>query len=366
MLSQEHLALRLVRLKPSEKWIHRANGLSFVFPKEGGGKYVSKAVTQSLVPGDVLVVNETPEDEGGLCADEGGELVFWFFATNFEHLFPLFASNEICMLQNVTEGFKGTKLYGASSPLAGECHRLLAEVPPQFNLDHRSQLLRVVAAILSVEFKTAQPNRVGFIRAEVHMIQVFEKLPANELLSLSVGELAARFGCSKRHLNRLFHQHFGFSVAAMRMEMRLLKSVSLLRDPDSKIINVAEQCGFNHLGLFNTCFKRRFGATPGQWRKMSAQAEGQSLRPVNDSVVCPLRSNGLCPWAGNFDNCQPPKDGASETQKAGPARLVINVQIPNKSVEHKPVARQRKIAGIAGRQNLLQPGSLIIKKSGSS
>jgi AraC-like DNA-binding protein len=357
MLSQEHLTLRLVRLKPSEKWMHGANGLSFVFPKEGGGKYVSKAGTQRLVPGDVLVLNGTPEDEGGLCADERGGMVFWFFAVNFEHLFPLFASDEICMLQNVTEGFKGTKLYGASSPLAGECHRLLAEVPPEFNLDHRSQLLRVVAAILSVEFKGAQPHRVGFVRAEVHMIQVLEKLSANELLSLSVGELAARFSCSKRHLNRLFHQHFGFSVAAMRMEMRLLKAASLLRDPDTKVINVAEQCGFNHLGLFNTCFKRRFGATPGQWRKLSAQAEGQSVPPVNDGVNCPLRSKGLCPWAGNFDNCQPAENGASETQKAGSARLVINVQIPHKNVGHKRVASQRKIAGIAGQKNLLRPGS---------
>ena len=363
MLSQEHLTLRLVHLKPSEKWVHGANGLSFVFPKGGGGKYVSTEVTHRLAPGDVLVLNGTPPDESGLCADERGELDFWFFAANFEHLFPLFASNEICLLQNVTEGFKGTKLYGASSPLAGECHKLLAEVPPQFNLDHRSQLLRVVAAILSVEFSAAQPDRVGFVRAEEHMIQVFEKLPANELLSLSVGELAARFGCSKRHLNRLFHQHFGFSVAAMRMEMRLLKAASLLRDPDIKVINVAEQCGFNHLGLFNTCFKRRFGNSPGQWRKTSAQAEGQSVRPANDRSVCPLRSNGSCPWAGYFDSCQPPESGASETQKAGSAKLVISVQIPDESAGHKPVASQRKIAGIAGRQIPLRPGFSITKKS---
>ena len=358
MFSQEHLTLRLVRLKPSEKWIHRANGLSFVFPKGGSGKYVSTAVTQRLVPGDVLVLDGAPEGEGGLCADKGGEIVFGFFAVNFEHLFPLFAGNEICLLQNVTEGFKGTKLYGSSSPLARECHKLLAEVPPQFNLEHRSQLLRVVAAILSVEFKTVQPYRVGFVRAEEHMSQVFEKLPANELLSLSVVELAARFGCSKRHLNRLFHQHFGFSVAAMRMEMRLLKAASLLRDPDTKVITVAEQCGFNHMGLFNTCYKKRFGASPGQWRKMSTQAEGQSARPVNDSAGCPLRSNGLCPWAGNLDNsCQPAEGDASKIQKASAARLVISVRLPNKSVGHKPAAGQRKFAGITGRQNLLRPGS---------
>jgi transcriptional regulator GlxA family with amidase domain len=104
------------------------------------------------------------------------------------------------------------------------------------------------------------------------MVQVFEKLSASELINLSVGELADRFSCSRRHLNRLFHQHFGVSVAALRMEMRMLKAISLLRDADVKIINVAEQCGFNHLGLFNTCFKRRFGTSPGQWRKSTIRA----------------------------------------------------------------------------------------------
>ena len=357
MISQEHLALRLVRLKSSEKWIHKANGLSFVFPNGGTGKYVSQGVTQRLLPGDVLVLNGTPAGEGALCANESSELVFWFFAVNLEHLFPLFASNEICLLQNVTEGFKGTKVYGASTPLAGECHRLLAAVPPQFNLDHRSQLLRVAAAILSVEFKSAQHSRVGFVGGEEHMVQVFEKLSANELLSSSVGELAARFGCSRRHLNRLFHQHFGLSVAAMKMEMRLLKAVSLLRDPNTKVINVAEQSGFNHLGLFNTCFKRRFGASPGRWRKISAQAGGQPVRPLDDSLGCPLRSNGWCPWVGKSDDRQPAEGEASETPKAGSASLVMGPPIPDESVGRKPGANRRKIAGSAGRRKLIRPGS---------
>jgi len=48
MFSQEHLTLRLVRLKPSEKWIHRANGLSFVFPKGGGGNTFQKRFPNAL------------------------------------------------------------------------------------------------------------------------------------------------------------------------------------------------------------------------------------------------------------------------------------------------------------------------------
>ena len=134
------------------------------------------------------------------------------------------------------------------------------------------------------------------------MAQVMEELSATELLTLSVGEMADKFSCSRRHLNRLFHQHFGCSVASLRMEMRLLKALSLLRNPDLKIINVAEQCGFNHLGLFNACFKKRFGNTPGQWRKEPSNGE----KPVSGSGVgnpsCPMHSHGLCPWTPKPDD----------------------------------------------------------------
>ena len=140
------------------------------------------------------------------------------------------------------------------------------------------------------------------------MLQVFERLSSQELLSSSVGQLAEKFSCSRRHLNRLFHQHFGFSVAALRMEMRLVKAVSLLRDPNIKVINVAEQCGFNHLGLFNTCFKRRFGQTPGQWRKTASPAKpfegfrNRAMPQTNGSAKAAL--NGI---AAHVRTTQPEK-----------------------------------------------------------
>jgi len=266
MLAQEYLILRLIRLRVHEEWTHKGAGLALIFPKGGAGSYISGTVNHRIGPGDALVVDGAAG--GKLCphdrADDKGEIAFWTFSVCLEHLFPLFAGHEISMLQSVSELFKGAKVYPAQSAVAKECHKVLSEVSPRFDLEHRSQLLRGVAAILAEEFKSAQTQRIGFVRVEEHMIQVFENLSSRELLTSSVGELAGKFGCSRRHLNRLFHQHFGFSVAALRMEMRLLKAVSLLREPDAKVINIAEQCGFNHLGLFNTCFKRRFGNSPGQ------------------------------------------------------------------------------------------------------
>lgn len=297
MFGEDYLTLRLVRLTPSEEWSSQGEGFSFIFTKGGVGKYVSGTVVHRLMPGDILVLNAATS--GKLCAFEKNDLVFKSFSLVFEHLLPLFASNEIGLLHNFCESFKGAKTYPGSSPLAQECARLLESVPSQFNLEHRSHLLRVAASVLSLEFKSVQTLRGGFATAEDNMVRVFEKLSSNELLNLSVGDLAARFSCSRRHLNRLFHDRFGVSVATLRMEMRLLKAASLLRDPAAKVINVAEQCGFNHLGLFNTCFKRRYGSSPGQWRKLMVKTHTPMSSGIGLPRVCPLQANGICTWGGH-------------------------------------------------------------------
>jgi AraC-like DNA-binding protein len=133
------------------------------------------------------------------------------------------------------------------------------------------------------------------------MIRLFERVSAEEILNLSLDELAGRFSCSRRHLNRLFHQHFGLSVAALRMEMRLLKAVSLLRNPGPKLITLAKECGFNHLGLFNACFKRRFGLSPGQWRKNLETDRKPTPMLAAADPNCRLRVSGLCPLLGSAE-----------------------------------------------------------------
>lgn len=302
MLAQDYLTLRLVRLKGAEEWSHKREGLSILFPKSGTGTCHCHSPAQRIGAGDVLVMNGVSNFR--LSVNPGADLVFWCFSVRLDHLYPLFASLEISLLESIAETFGSPKLFPASLPLAKQCHQLVEDTPPQFNLDHRSQLLRVASVILTEEFKAAHERRTGAMGVEAHLVQIFEQLTAEELLTISVGDLASKFNCSRRHLNRLFHQYFGFSVAALRMEMRLLKAVSILRDANAKIINVAEQCGFNHLGLFNTCFKRRFGASPGQWRKTTLQGGNSPRAIVEDNSVCPLHSKGLCPKTGESNGLQ--------------------------------------------------------------
>ena len=60
MLSDDHLHLRLFRLKPSEEWVPDGTALYFVFPKGGSGNCAAGRLVQPLQPGDVLVLKAKP------------------------------------------------------------------------------------------------------------------------------------------------------------------------------------------------------------------------------------------------------------------------------------------------------------------
>jgi len=295
--TQGYLMLHSVRLKPHQIWEQEGQGLVFFFVKSGCGKFTAKNVTHSFAPGDILVFDQTAGPKIAVL-DNPGELCFLAFSVSFDNLLPLFACSEIGFLHNVVDSFKVAKIYPSDIALALECHRLLDSVPSQISLDHRGQLIRIAATILSGEFKERRNQQSRYLRTEDHMVEVLERLSASEVINLSVGQMATKFSCSRRHLNRLFHLHFGASLASLKMEMRLLKAISLLRDPDVKIIDVAAQCGFNHLGLFNTCFKRRFGLSPGRWRQSNNQRSRATACQPADNKNCPLQFNGLCALSG--------------------------------------------------------------------
>jgi transcriptional regulator GlxA family with amidase domain len=102
---------------------------------------------------------------------------------------------------------------------------------------------------------------------QLEPIDLGGKLSDDDLVNLSLEELAVVFGCSSRQLNRVFRERFGCSVVAWRMEMRLLKAASRLRDSEGDIRAIARECGFGSLGLFKTCFQRRFGVTAEEARR---------------------------------------------------------------------------------------------------
>ena len=89
-------------------------------------------------------------------------------------------------------------------------------------------------------------------------------LNAHATEPLDLGQLADAAGIGIRALQAGFHRHFGVSISQMLLDLRLahlnvrLKAAS----SDARIIDIAFDLGFTHLGRMAGAYRAKFGETP--------------------------------------------------------------------------------------------------------
>ncbi len=87
---------------------------------------------------------------------------------------------------------------------------------------------------------------------------------------LSVTTIAARQGVTPRYVQMLFEAE-GLTFSEFVLEQRLIKVRKMLgerRFAGHLVQAIALQAGFGDLSYFNRCFRRRFGMTPSDARKL--------------------------------------------------------------------------------------------------
>ncbi len=85
--------------------------------------------------------------------------------------------------------------------------------------------------------------------------------------SLSRETVAQFFNRHPNHVSRFFHEHTKQNFRSYVNEIRLKRSLPFLRDLRYNVTDVASLCGFTDLQYFIRCFRKRFGLTPGEYRK---------------------------------------------------------------------------------------------------
>ncbi|EJL89967.1 helix-turn-helix domain-containing protein [Pantoea sp. BIGb0393] len=97
---------------------------------------------------------------------------------------------------------------------------------------------------------------------------------------LHLDEVARRSGYSRWHLQRLFRQHTGFSLAEYIRQRRLTESALTLINSDEAILQVAMSYGFDTQQAYTRTFKNYFLVTPGQLRRQRRVEPDRLLFPL--------------------------------------------------------------------------------------
>ena len=91
--------------------------------------------------------------------------------------------------------------------------------------------------------------------------------------NVSLDMLAQSMNYSAAYLSRLIKKNTGQSFSELLLDLRLKKSMELLRLTDMRINDIAAKAGYNDVSYFISIFKKCTGVTPKEWRSLAKLGE---------------------------------------------------------------------------------------------
>ena len=265
---ERHLILQELILRPSGEWSPQGRGWIIGRVAEGAAYWLQAGTARDLNIGDGFLT--VANANAVLRASQLGILKLQFFTVQPQFLNGLLTVAEWHQLEQARQNPAAcVKLFTAAEPLGQKFMRLAAPEHSE-NLPARCALLQLWTGAVTSLLGTPASVPVSGNKLRERFRQIIGQMPERELADKSLTELAERLNCSERHFSRLFREEFGISLRAQQIELRLQRAGQLLADSDAKVISVAYESGYRHLGLFNAMFKRRYGVTPSEWRQQQA------------------------------------------------------------------------------------------------
>ena len=132
---------------------------------------------------------------------------------------------------------------------------------------------RMERMALSSEFSIAWHRRVGSSRGGAgtgnlqRVEQMLHTIAARFMEPLNLAELAKGTGWYPHYAAGQFRRWIGVPPIEFLLQQRIAHAKHLLTVCDSRVIDVAEECGFESQSSFYALFTRRTGQTPAAYRR---------------------------------------------------------------------------------------------------
>ena len=105
-------------------------------------------------------------------------------------------------------------------------------------------------------------------------VRVMESTALDEL---SVFKMAKQLGIGERWFRSLFQQELGTTPQTYLLNKKLDLAKTLLDSTSQPITAIALNAGFNSVRRFNDAFKKKFGATPSSFKKLTGKSATQTI-----------------------------------------------------------------------------------------
>lgn len=122
--------------------------------------------------------------------------------------------------------------------------------------------------------------------------KVQEYLDCNYQNKITLQNMADFAAVSPWYLDRIFKKYTGASPTQYLIHRKLGYAQSLFTDTEESIAKIAEKIGYDNPSYFSQLFKKKFGMTPGEYRKKLKKETGRKSKEVQENNILKLREIG--------------------------------------------------------------------------
>ena len=157
-----------------------------------------------------------------------------------------------------------TKNFDFESPVFSFMHKDLNTLSEQNKniFEQKAVLYKYCASIIDSGLKEKYEQK------NYHLLsQISQYIQENIENDLSLKKMCADLGYSYHYISGIFKKNFGMNFSAYVNQIRLDEAVELLKYTNKTSCEIANECGFSTIRIFNITFKNHFGITPREYRK---------------------------------------------------------------------------------------------------
>jgi AraC-like DNA-binding protein len=163
-----------------------------------------------------------------------------------------------------------TLLTSYANSLLSDDHAVATPALRRHVANHVHDLVALALGATSDAADVAKRRGMGAARLRAAKNYMTENISCR---GISIDSVASHLGMTPRYLQRLF-ENDGTTFSAFLRERRLARAYRMLCDPRSvqrRVSAIAYDVGFGDLSYFNRCFRRLYGAAPGDIREAAVK-----------------------------------------------------------------------------------------------
>ena len=182
-----------------------------------------------------------------------------------EFFMPLL-SGRLTFLHHVTPDLG---YYGELAHCLDEADRICTTFPKGYKLALKGCLYQFFYVLYS---NADEGPKSGKNTSLARIKDILKYVETHYQQEITIDEIAEVAGFSSSHFMKFFKKEMGTSFIDYLNQYRLSMATRLLLSSDSNILEIAEECGYDNLSYFTRLFKKRYGITPGDYRKKEVKS----------------------------------------------------------------------------------------------